>query len=67
MNEKELNTIMSVVTNPIENVYKMESHKDYEEITRIVRILDMAHEQHIKHTMLSVRSLLALKLVMSNN
>ena len=32
MNEKELNTIMSVVTDPIENVYKIETHKDLEVI-----------------------------------
>jgi hypothetical protein len=67
MNEKELNTIMSVVTDPIENVYKIETHKDLEEISRIIRIFNMAQEQHYKHTMFSVRSLLALKLVMSNN
>ncbi|MCM1009668.1 MAG: hypothetical protein NC390_02155 [Fusobacterium sp.] len=67
MNEKELNTIMSVVTDPIQNVYKIETRKDLEEISRIIRIMDMAHEQHYKHTMFSVRSLLALKLVMSNN
>jgi len=67
MNEKELNTIMSVVTDPIENVYKIETRKDLEEISRIIRIFNMAQEQHYKHTMLSVRSLLALKLVMSNN
>lgn len=67
MNEKELNTIMSVVTDPIKNVYKIETRKDLEEISRIIRIFDMAHEQHYKHTMFSVRSLLALKLVMSNN
>ena len=67
MNERELNAIMSVVTDPINNVYKLQSHRDYEEIERVVRIMNMAHEQDNKHTMLSIRSLMALKLVMSNN
>ena len=67
MNERELNAIMSVVTDPVSNVYKLQSHRDYEEIERVVRIMSMAHEQDNKHTMLSIRSLMALKLVMSNN
>lgn len=41
MNEKELNTIMSVVTDPIQNVYKIETRKDLEEISRIIKIMDM--------------------------
>ena len=28
MKEQELNTMMSVVSDPIENVYKIESYKD---------------------------------------
>ena len=32
MNEKELNTMMSVVSDPIKNVYKIESRKDLEEL-----------------------------------
>ena len=72
MNEKELNTIMSVVTDPIANVYRIDTRKDLEEISRIIRIFKMAKEQHREHAyeenkMLSVRPLLALKLVMSNN
>ena len=67
MNEKELNAVMSVVTDPINNVYKLETHRDYEEIERVVRIMNLAHQQDYKHTMLSIRSLMALKLVMSNN
>ena len=67
MNEQELNATMSVIADPINNVYRINSRKDLEEITRIIHIFDMAHEQNYKHTMFSVRSLLALKLVMSNN
>ena len=39
MKEQELNTLMSVVSDPIENVYKIESYKDLAEIQRIIRIL----------------------------
>ena len=39
MKEQELNTLMSVVADPIENVYKIESYKDLAEIQRIIRIL----------------------------
>ena len=35
MKEQELNTLMSVVSDPIKNVYKIESRKDLEEIQRI--------------------------------
>ena len=38
MKEQELNTLMSVVSDPIKNVYKIESRKDLEEIQRIIRI-----------------------------
>ena len=38
MKEQELNALMSVVTDPIENVYKLDSYKDVAEIQRIIRI-----------------------------
>ena len=38
MKEQELNTLMSVVSDPIKNVYKIESRKDLEEIQRIIDI-----------------------------
>ena len=40
MKEQELNTLMSVVSDPIKNVYKVESRKDLEEIQRIIRIFN---------------------------
>jgi hypothetical protein len=67
MKEQELNTMMSVVSDPIENVYKIESRKDLEEIQRIIRIFNIADEQHNKHTMLSIKNLATFKLVLSNN
>ncbi len=67
MKEQELNTIMSVVSDPIENVYKIDSYRDVEEIQRIIRIFNISEEQHNKHTMLSIKNLATLHLVLSNN
>lgn len=67
MNEKELNTMMSVVTDPINNVYKIESRKDLAEIQRIIRIFNISEEQHNKHAMLSIKNLATFRLVLSNN
>lgn len=67
MKEQELNTIMSVVSDPINNVYKLESRKDIEEIQRIVRIFNIAENQQNKHRMLSIKNLATFRLVLSNN
>jgi len=67
MKEQELNTLMSVVSDPICNVYKFESRKDVEEIKRIMRIFDISDNQHNKHRMFSIKNLAMLKLVLSNN
>ena len=67
MKEQELNTLMSVVSDPINNVYKIESRKDLEEIQRIIRIFNIAENQHNRHAMLSIKNLATLKLVLSNN
>lgn len=67
MKEQELNTMMSVVSDPIHNVYKFESRKDVEEILRMVRIFDIAQNQHNKHKMFAIKNLATLKLVLSNN
>ena len=67
MKEQELNTLMSVVSDPIENVYKISSRKDLEEIQRIIRIFDISDNQHNKHTMLSIKNLATFRLVLSNN
>lgn len=67
MKEQELNTIMSVVSDPIHNVYKCETRKDIEEIQRMVRIFNISNEQHNKHRMLSIKNLATFRLVLSNN
>ena len=67
MKEQELNTLMAVVSDPICNVYKINSRKDVEEIQRMVRIFEIAQTQQIKHRMLSIKHMATLKLVLSNN
>ena len=67
MREQELNTMMSVVSDPICNVYKFNSRKDVEEIQRMVRIFNISENQQNKHMMLSIKNLATLKLVLSNN
>ena len=67
MKEQELNTLMSVVSDPINNVYKINSRRDLEEIQRIIRIFNISKDQHNKHAMLSIKSLATFRLVLSNN
>lgn len=67
MKEQELNTLMSVVSDPIQNVYKFESRKEIEEIQRMVRIFNIADNQNNKHRLLSIKNLATFKLVLSNN
>ena len=42
MKEQELNTLMSVVTDPVENVYRIRNYKDLAEIQRIIRIFNIS-------------------------
>ncbi len=67
MNEEELNATMSVISDPINNVYKLDSRQAVEEIQRICRIFDISDKQANKHKMLSIKNLATLRLVLSNN
>ena len=67
MNEQELNATMSVVADPINNVYRINSRQDIEEIQRICRIFTIAENQGNKHKMLSIKNLATFRLVLSNN
>lgn len=67
MNERELNTIMGVISDPICNAYSLKSIKEISEIQRIIRVLKITEEQEIKHRMLSIKNLATFKLVLSNN
>ncbi len=67
MKEEELYATMSVIADPVNNVYKLDSRKDVEEIQRICRIFAIAEKQANKHKMLSIKNLATFKLVLSNN
>ena len=67
MNEQELNATMSVIADPINNVYRINSRKDLEEIQRICRIFAISEQQGNKHKMLSIKNLATFRLVLSNN
>lgn len=67
MKEAELNATMSVIADPINNVYRINSRKDLEEIQRICRIFTIAEKQANKHKMLSIKNLATFRLVLSNN
>lgn len=67
MKEQDLNAMLSVISDPINNVYKVNSRKDMEEIQRIVRIFSIDESQHNKHRMFSIKNLATMKLVLSNN
>jgi len=67
MKEEELNATMSVIADPIDNVYKLNSRQDIEEIRRICRIFAISAEQGNKHKLLSIKNLATFRLVLSNN
>ena len=67
MKEEELNATMSDISDPIHNVYKINSRKDIEEIQRICRIFNISEQQGNKHRMLSIKNLATFRLVLSNN
>lgn len=67
MKENELNATMSVIADPVNNVYKLNSRQDIEEIQRICRIFTIAEKQANKHKMLSIKNLATFRLVLSNN
>lgn len=67
MKEEELYATMSVIPDPINNVYKLDSRHDIEEIQRICRIFAISEQQGNKHKMLSIKNLATFRLVLSNN
>ena len=67
MNEEQLNRVFGTISEPVNNVYILHSRKEIEEIQRIIRIFNIHQEQKIKHKMLSIRKLAAMRIVYSNN
>ncbi len=67
MKEEELYATMSVIPDPIKNVYKLDTRQNVEEIQRICRIFAISEQQANKHKMLSIKNLATFRLVLSNN
>ena len=67
MREDELNAAISVIPDPVSNVYRLDSRKAVEEIQRICRIFAISDLQSNKHKMLSIKNLATFRLVLSNN
>ncbi|MCX4274824.1 MAG: hypothetical protein OSJ27_03455 [Candidatus Gastranaerophilales bacterium] len=67
MNERELNTLFNIVTEPEQNAYKLDSVKKMQEIQRIVRVLEISKAQKESFKQISARGLVAFKMLVSNN
>ncbi len=67
MNEEQLSLVLGTISEPVRNVYKLNSRKEVDEIQRMIRIFHINEEQKIKHKMLSIKNLATMKVVYSNN
>lgn len=67
MNERTINTLFGIVTDPIQNAYDINDKKQLAEIERIVRIFNISKEQKGALGEISARSLVAFKMLVSNN
>lgn len=67
MNERTINTLFGIVTDPVKNVYDISDRKQLAEIQRIVRIFNITKEQRKMTGEISSRALVAFKMLVSNN
>jgi|GEM_PF-1143777 len=67
MTEVELNTIFDTVSDPVKNVYKLETQRDLDEIKRIIKVFNIVEEQKETCSKISARGLVAFKMLVSNN
>ncbi len=67
MNERELNTLFNIVTEPAKNAYLLDSAKKVREIQRIIRVLEISKSQRESFKQISARGLVAFKMLVSNN
>ena len=67
MNEKQLNSVLGTISEPVKNKYDVSTRKQVAEIQRIMRIFAINEEQKNKHLMLSIKNLATMKVVFSNN
>ena len=67
MNERELNTLFNIVTEPEKNAYLLNDNEKVSEIQRIIRIVEISREQKQSFKQISARGLVAFKMLVSNN
>ena len=67
MNERELNTLFNIVTEPEKNAYLLNDNEKVSEIQRIIRIFEISREQKQSLKQISARGLVAFKMLVSNN
>ena len=67
MNERELNTLFKIVTEPEKNAYLLNDNEKVSEIQRIIRIFEISREQKQSFKQISARGLVAFKMLVSNN
>ena len=67
MNERTINTLFDIVSDPVKNVYVIDNQKQLNEIQRIVRIFNITREQKKISGEISARGLVAFKMLVSNN
>lgn len=67
MNERELNTLFNIVTEPDKNAYIIDTDKQKREIQRIIRIFEISKGQRENFKQISARGLVAFKMLVSNN
>ncbi len=67
MNERELNTLFNIVTEPEKNAYLLNDNEKVSEIQRIIRIFEISREQKQSFKQISARGLVAFKMLVSNN
>ncbi len=66
MNERELNTLFNIVTEPDKNAYIIDTDKQKREIQRIIRIFEISKSQRENFKQISARGLVAFKMLVSN-
>jgi len=67
MNERELNTLFNIVTEPDKNAYALDTYRQRQEIQRIIRIFEISKSQKQSFKQISARGLVAFKMLVSNN
>ena len=67
MNERELNTLFNIVTEPDKNAYLLDTDKQKREIQRIIRIFEISKSQRNSFKQISARGLVAFRMLVSNN